>query len=180
MQMALHSSLDKNQSFFAAADYTFFNTLLSLPTLKPLFNTRAKRNTALVMLLVWLFALTSGVVNACLLQASGSYNHGLPVAHSSATAAVPEISAGHVGAFTSHEAGPSTLQASCLKACNDGAQALPKQQSGFDLPDPGLVPFVAPVWTATAAVVSAPNRVGALQPPAPRQPVRVRFSRLAL
>ena len=32
-------------------------------------NTRAKRNTAFMVLLVWLFALASGVANACLLEA---------------------------------------------------------------------------------------------------------------
>lgn len=174
------SLFDKDQSVDTRLCYTFFEPPQTVPILKPLSNSRTKRNTALVMLLVWLFALTSGVANACLLQASESYNHGLPVAHSSAAAAVPEISADHVEAFTCPEAGPGTLQASCLKACDNGTQALPKQQSVFDPPDPGLALFVALVWTATAVVVSAPNRVGALQPPVPQLPVRVRFSRLAL
>jgi len=35
--------------------------------MKLFFNIRAKRNAALMVLLVWVFALASGVANACLL-----------------------------------------------------------------------------------------------------------------
>ncbi len=38
-------------------------------------NARAKRNTASMMLLVLLFALTSGVANACLMQERATHNH---------------------------------------------------------------------------------------------------------
>ncbi|MEO5661134.1 MAG: hypothetical protein ABIQ90_15265 [Polaromonas sp.] len=172
--------LDKNQSFFAGADYTFLNTSLSLPTLKPLFNTRAKRNTALVMLLVWLFALTSGVANACLLQASGSYNHGFSVAHPPAIEVMPESSAGHAGAIVNRDADSDAFKASCLKVCDDRSQSLLKQRSAFDSTDHVLAPLIAVAWTTTTSFVSAPRRANNLRSPAPGLPIRVRFSRLAL
>jgi hypothetical protein len=42
-----------------------------------LFTARTKRNTGFVVLWVWLFALASGVANACLIQAEGIPGHGL-------------------------------------------------------------------------------------------------------
>ncbi|NDP48357.1 MAG: hypothetical protein GZ085_08195 [Sulfuriferula multivorans] len=148
--------------------------------MKPFSNTRAKRNTAFVVLLVWLFALASGVANACLLEARGTHSHGSSVAYSSATEAAFGISAGHAGAIASHDAGSGASKALCLKVCDDRSQSLLKQQSGFDLTDPGRAPFVVLVWIAATPVVSAPSRVDDLQPPAPGPPIRVRFSRLAL
>ena len=60
-----------------------------MPDIKPLSNTRAKRNTAF---LVWLFAMASRAANACLLEARGPHSLGSPAAHSSATESAPEIS----------------------------------------------------------------------------------------
>jgi hypothetical protein len=148
--------------------------------MKPFSNTRAKRNTAFVVVLVWLFALASGVANACLLEARGTHSHGSPVAYSSATEAASGISAGHAGAIASHDAGSDTAKASCLKVCDDRSQSLLKQQSGFDLTDPGQAPFVVLVWTAATPVVSAPKQANIQQPHAPGLPIRTRFSRLAL
>ena len=45
-------------------------------------NHRAKRNTTLVALLVWVFALASGMVNACLLEMPGKHAHAV-ASHSS-------------------------------------------------------------------------------------------------
>lgn len=141
--------------------------------MKPFSDARAKRNTAFVVLLVWLFVLASGVANACLLEAHGIHSHGSPVAHSSATEAASGISAGH-------NSGSGASKALRLKVCDDHSQSLLKQQSGFDLTDPGRAPFVVPVWIAVAPVVSAPSQMDDLQPPAPGLSIRVRFSRLAL
>ena len=147
--------------------------------MKSLLNTRAKRNTALMMLLVWVFALTSGVANACLLQASGSYNHGFSMTHPSAIEAEPEISAGHAGAIANRDADSDASKASCLQVCDDRSQSLLKRQSGFDSTDPGLALLVAVAWTTTTSFASAPSRAN-LRPPALGLPIRVRFSRLAL
>jgi len=141
-------------------------------------NTRAKRITAFVVLLVWLFALASGVANACLLGARGTHGHGTTVS-TSETPTASAISAGHVGAVASHDAGSGFPKAPCLKVCDDGSQSLVKQQATFDLTDPGLALLVAVVWTAAVPAVAAPRRMDDLQP-TPGLPIRVRYSRLAL
>ena len=148
--------------------------------MKPFSNTRTKRSTALVMLLVWLFALASGVANACLLEARGTHSHGAPVTQSSATEAASGISAGHAGVIASHDAGADASRAACLKVCDDDSQSLPKQQSSFDLTDPGLALFVAVAWTAAVLDLSAPSRTNDLGHRVPGLPIRTRFSRLAL
>jgi hypothetical protein len=148
--------------------------------MKPFSNTRTKRNTALVMLVVWLFALASGVANACLLEARGTHSHDAPVTQSSATEARPEISAGHGGVIASHDAGADASKVSCLKVCDDGSQSLPKQPSSFNVTDPGLALFVTVVWTAAVLDLPAPSGANDLGHAVPTLPVRTRFSRLAL
>jgi hypothetical protein len=49
--------------------------------MKLFFDTRTKRRATFVVLLVWLFALASGVANACLPQARMSDGHGLAATH---------------------------------------------------------------------------------------------------
>ncbi len=74
---------------------------------------RTKRHTAFVVLLVWLFALASGVANACLLQTPelpSTAQHG-PEA---ATTQVPAHSDGHPGGSAHHDDADSTKE-SCLK-----------------------------------------------------------------
>ena len=138
-----------------------------------------KRNTAFVVLLGWLFALASGVANACLLET--------PEMHSSAArAAAPKTShapaelVGHPQATAGHDAGPDASKESCLKACDDGTHTLPNTQSGVDQTDPGQAALVATLWTSTAHIVAAPRRPGDLQLPTVGPPFRVRYSRLAL
>jgi hypothetical protein len=142
-------------------------------------NTRAKRSTAFVVLLVWLFALASGVANACLLEARGTHGHGATVS-TFAAALATAISAGHVGAVADHNDDSDASKAPCLKVCDDGSQSLVKQQTTFDLTDPGLAFLVRGVWTAAGSAVAAPRRMDDLQPSTPGLPIRVRYSRLAL
>jgi hypothetical protein len=139
-------------------------------------NTRSKRNTAFVVLWVWLFALASGVANACLLEARGTHGHG-PAVSGSGTAMATATSVGHVGA--DHDDDPGASKALCLKVCDDGSQSPVKQQSAFDLADSGLPLLVRVVWTAAVPVVSAPSRMDDL-PSTPGLAIRVRYSRLAL
>ena len=144
-------------------------------------NIRTKRSTAFVVLLVWLFTLASGVANACPSQSPESFRHGSAVTQASAMETASGMSGDHGKSFASFDDHSGTSEASCLEVFDGSAQALPKQRTAFDLSDTGLVPFMALVWSvAAASVVSAHNRVGALQPPASRQAIRVRFSRLAL
>ena len=130
-------------------------------------NSCTKRNTAFAMLFVWLFALASGVANACLLEA--------PLTHSHVVTPVTDHDDDHVHDHDSHAS-----KAPCLKACDDGSHSLFKQNSGVDQIDPGSAPLITVLWTAAARLVPAPHRMDDLQPPSPGQPFRVRYSRLTL
>ena len=142
-------------------------------------NTRAKRNTAFVALLAWLFALASGVANACQLEAREIHSN-VAVIGSQANAHVPAESAGLAFALARHDDDSDTSKAPCLKVCDDGSHSLTTQHSGIDQSEPGLAPVVAVLWSAATPVVSTRRRMEGLQPPAPGQPLRVRYSRLAL
>ena len=86
-------------------------------------NTRAKRNTAFVALLAWLFALASGVVNACQLEARETHSH-VAVTGSQAHAHVPTESAGHGVALASDDDDSDTSKTPCLKCCCDGSGSM--------------------------------------------------------
>ncbi len=145
-------------------------------------NTRTQRNTAFAVLLVWLFALASGVANACLLS--------VPATHSTATTAAwvntanaapaPAELAGHLKAHAGHDDDSNIAKAPCLKVCDDGSQSLPKAHAAVDQTDPGPAPLVAILWTASAPAVESPRRLDDLQIPTAGPPLRVRYSRLAL
>ena len=106
---------------------------LSLPTMKPLFNSRTKRKAAFVALLVWLFALGSGVANACLIQ----------VAQSAAAETEHAISPAQVNAIPDHEDGLQASKSECLEVFEVDAQSSPKQQVIFDSTHPVLTPQLA-------------------------------------
>ena len=142
-------------------------------------NTRLKRNSAFMVLLVWLFALASSVANACFLEtrklhSAAAKESASPTSHAPAELpAQPGTNAGH------HDDSDST-QESCLKVCDDGTHTLPKTYSGVDHNDPGAAPLVTTLWTGSPHVVSAPRRVDDLAVPIVGPPLRVRYSRLAL
>lgn len=147
-------------------------------------NTFAKRNTAilvLLVLLVWLFALASGVANACLLEARGTHAYGATAGYSEAAHA-PGVSPGHAGAVADrdHANASYASSATCLKACGDGTYSVPKPDLTATQTDPGPALLVAVLWTAATPVVSPPSRMDHVQPSAPERPIRVRYSRLAL
>ena len=142
-------------------------------------DTRAKRNTAFAMLLVWVFALASGVANACFLETPG--HHSTVVNGSAATAieAPAELVAHPVATATHHDDADSNKE-SCLKVCDDGTHSLTKAYSGVDLADPGPPTLVTTLWTGSMPIVSAPRRVDDPAIPILGPPLRVRYSRLAL
>ena len=144
--------------------------------MKSLFNSRTKRNTAFAVLLVWLFALASGVANACLIQAREIDGHGSPAAHSSAAANGHAHLAVHGDATAQHEPGLVASKSQCLKVCDDGSQSLPKQQVGFDLTHPGLAPLLGVAWSTATPVVSALGLAVFHRPPAPGLPISVRLT----
>jgi hypothetical protein len=145
-----------------------------------LFSTaRTTRHTVFMVLLVWLFALASGVANACLLEVRETHSHVVAAGYSEAAHASP-ILPGHAGAVADG-IDVSQFKAPCLKVCDDGSRSFPKQELTLAQSDPGPAPLLAVLWTISAAsVVLAPRSIDDPQPATPALPVRVRFSRLAL
>jgi hypothetical protein len=141
-------------------------------------NIRAKRNTAFMVLLVWLFALASGVANACLLEARETHSH-IAAAASSEAAHASVILPGHAGAVADG-VGESHFKAPCLKVCDDGSRSFPKQDSTVAQTDPGPALLVLVLWGTVAPVVSTLHQIDDEQPATPVLPIRVRFSRLAI
>ena len=120
--------------------------------------TRSRRRTAWLVLMAWLFALSAGVANACLLERPGVPAH---------------VAVEHGGA-------PDAPATPCLKLCDDGTRLLVKLPSGVDHTEPDAAPLVAVVWSLTVPVAMAPRAPGHRQGGLPELPIRVRYSRLAL
>lgn len=142
-----------------------------MPSVQSLPNTRTRRNTACAMLFVWLFALASGLVNACLLEPSVVRDHGPALSHPSATGTALGSAGDHAQGLT-HDV--------CLKACDDGSQTLLKHASSVELADPGLVLFAAAAWAAEVHVAPASGRAHDFRLQERGRPIRVLFSRLAI
>lgn len=137
-----------------------------------------KRSIAFTMLLVWVFALLSGVANACLTEPRGEPAHaGIQV--SQADHPTPAVVQPHAADQAQHGEHPD--KAPCQKSCDASSQTLLKQLPKFDTPDlQALVPAThrqaSDLHMAPAALVRA--ALAAVPPPSP--PPRVQFSRLAL
>ena len=135
-------------------------------------------NTAAVVLLAWVFALASGVANACLLEPSQNSFY-VPLVVSSGVdsparlEALPIVGAGHGHAL-------DASHAPCVKVCIDTSQSLPKGQAGVDETHPALSPPVAMLWATAVPAGSLLRRVADRQPVVPELPTRLRYSRLAL
>ena len=139
--------------------------------MKLLSQARPNRKAAFFMLALWVFALASGVANACLLEDRAHSGHvdSVKVAHERGSPEHLELAAHH---------SEETSKAPCLKACDDGARAL--QYNGWADPgDPGSAPLVAILWDPTH-VASAPHRVADPQPRIADPPQRIRYSRWEL
>ena len=136
--------------------------------MKLLALTTAKRSAASLMLVVWLFVLASGIANACLLEAP---DHGGRQSSSESS-----HNKGHAAA-NGHDS-EHDFKAPCLKACDDGSQAL-QSSYGMDLVDPGSPLLAAVLWTGPTPV-SAQHRGFDRPPSLIDPPERIIFSRWAL
>ena len=117
-------------------------------------NTRIKRNTAFVVLLVWLFALASSVANACFLETHEPHSRAAKASAPPTTHAAAEVLAQR-GSNAGHADDSDSSKESCLKVCDDGTHTLAKAYSDFDHNDPGPAPLVTTLWTGSLHVVSA-------------------------
>lgn len=125
--------------------------------MKRFANARTLRNTIFMVLLGWLFALASGVANACLLDSPDAHS---PLSNGSAAVEgqQPADLGGHLGANVGHHPESCKGNESCLKACDDGTRTLPSPYSGVGHIDPGPAPFIAIVWVGATAVIAASHR----------------------
>lgn len=148
-------------------------------TMNRFFNKRAMHNTAFMVLLAWLFALASGVANACLLEPTTNPFHvgsadPFGKAGSPVQLGVPaEPGVGHGYAV-------DTSRAPCLKVCNDATQSLTKPQSGVDQTDPGPPGTATVLWVAAAPLVMMSQRMAEVRPVTLGPPIRLRYPRLLL
>ena len=142
-------------------------------------NSHARRSIVLMVLFSWLFVLTSGVVNACVLQARETHSH--VIGFAPGLADVPAaLLPSHAGLLTGRGDDSQNSKAPCLKACDDGSRALSKQNETAAQPDPGLAPLLVLLWSVVAPATATLDPMGEAQPPMPGLPIRVRYSRLAL
>ena len=145
--------------------------------MKPFSNTFAKRKAVAMVLLTWLFALASGVANACLFETPTTHAH--VVAAASEGARVLAVMAGHTGAVADGDHASSSAEAPCLKVCDEISTALVSQPSQAQA-DTGLAPLVRVLWPVAVADRVAPSQTGDPWPSATKLPLRLRYSRLAL
>jgi hypothetical protein len=149
--------------------------------MKLLSRIRTRRRMVLAVLATWLFALSAGFANACMLQ-----DHGTHVHRQAQGATVPYdapvvISAGHIGIDSVHDDGKGAGGKACLKVCDDGTQSVVTTPSSFDLTDAALAPPTVTLWTARAVELQIVGiATPAAPPPAAGPPLRTRLSRLAL
>ena len=145
-------------------------------------HSRRQRHTVWVMLLVWLLALTTGVINACVLNIPTAVTRGSlaesDAAHSGRTVVETQHHDGRLLTLHKHE--QSGIHDGCLKFCDDESSALSKGNTSSAL-DPGAA-MVATMQLLRTLVPSADIGTG----PAPRPPTAqgpplvIRFLRLTL
>ena len=143
--------------------------------------TRINRISAFAMLLVWVFALISGVANACLLDASritsqaGAIEqinqHGLAQVSLSSHESIEADSARAEDAHTSKQP--------CLKVCDDSSRSLPKKYPAGEV-DPGQPIIVAVLWSLAEPIRLQYKQPSGTQHAASLLPLRVLYARLAL
>lgn len=139
-----------------------------------------KRTTAFVVLLLWMFSVAAGIVNACVLD--GPYAAAGHVGEASARATgTPSWVTSHSGAILGLGVDSDRSEAPCLKVCENSSQALPKLQSGIGHDVLAQMPPPPPVsWSVAAQVVLTADWVDRMPPATRAVPIRIRLARLAL
>ena len=151
--------------------------------MKRFSDTRRNRKTALIMLLLWLFAISSGIVNACVLEPHGTDVY---VAGVQPSTYAPPAVAGHAEALVGHNGHDGhdgqfdNSSTPCLKVCDDSSQALIKLKAFFDQADRGPALADSMFWAAAIPLVSVQQRMDTPPTATSEPPVRVRYCRLAL
>ena len=132
------------------------------------------------MLLVWLFAVASGIANACVLKAHGDHAQ-VATSETLRAAYAYNALAGHTSYDTNHDGDEVDIsKAPCLKVCDDGSQALLKLNPFVDLADRGAALTDSMLWAAALKVASTHRHMDCSPSASSEPPMRVRYSRLAL
>ncbi len=157
--------------------------MLTLP-----FTRRQLRHTACVTLFAWMFALLSGVANACLTQQSlqggpGSISsHAGAVAGDTAGPAARQVQqVHHQGEVEGEGDGPGdgSAEAGCLRFCADESSALTKSKAAqADVLGPTVVASVP--WPPAAPVAPAFLWAPAERPASVGPPLFLRLLRLMI
>ena len=135
------------------------------------------RHRVWLVLWVWVFALASGAVNACLVQERTSHPHSDRV-HTSDPTRARTVSVEHLHVNPGYADGGQLSSAQCLNVCDQTAQSPGKQPAQTDLGMPAapqLFVAWAPVPPAALAALPVPDMRRSTVPP-----IRVRYVRLAL
>ena len=140
------------------------------------------RRIALRVLVMWLFAVVTSVVHACViapgirLAASGADGTGSH--HAAAATAVHQ----HGGHGSEHRHGaPKSENAACLKFCSDESASAPAAKQTFDpAPSATLAPPLAVVPPSIAPVGRGLGAGGFLETARPPVPIAIAFVRLTL
>lgn len=149
------------------------------------FDRQRLRQTVRVTLVAWLFALSAGVLNACMLTPLGAFGFGVGAASPPRTAPHAEVpSPSRVvahgedgGHFQQHDPGPDSGRDSCLKFCDDESSALSKGTSSTL--DPGVALLVGIArWNPIVSKTVLGVRLSLRQPPAQGPPLVIRYLRL--
>lgn len=154
------------------------------------FDRRRLRRTAWATLVVWLFALTAGVVHACMLapagpteRAAGLVWHAENAAHELAAGAATGTRDGsrhdQAESVFTHGHAEDSGKVSCLKFCDDESSAIAKVKLVFVDPGSSLLTVHEP-WNAVAATGSAGFRPSRQWPGSRGPPLVIRFLRLTL
>ena len=141
-----------------------------------MFHQRSLRRFAATVLLVWLFGLASGIVNACIVSAN--LRHGGDVAAPVALAA----EAATLHDMDGHDHGAKTVSPACERLCDAPPAAPNAEKLAANL----LSAFWLAAAPPPAMVVQAVPRGSDLRPradrarPAAAVPISIAFLRLAL
>ena len=155
--------------------------MLTLP-----FTRRQLRHTARVTLFAWMFALLSGVANACLIQQNPQGKLGSissqagPVAGDTAGPATRQVQhVHHHGEGEDGGLGNDSAKAGCLKFCADESSAVTKSKAAHaDVPGPIFVSSVQ--WQLAAPVAAASQWLPVERLASAGPPLFIRLLRLTI
>lgn len=141
-----------------------------------------QRHTVWVMLFAWLLALTTGVINACVLNIPSTATRGMSPGSQAAhfSRVVADIEHHDGGLFAHHQHELNGANDNCLKFCDDESSALSKGSTSSTL-DPGAALVAAVQFPgAVVPVTHAGTGLSLQRPTAQGPPLVIRLLRLTL